>query len=294
MLLLMTLLIAAAASAQKKKELTPRNSVAKVVLKGQQEYTYYAMSEQSKTEYAVTGPGKLTLNFRVRVSGANFKSVPFVVKHIRSDKKVETVQVPELLAGNLKFKSQQLEGSPTRAYKVVINVPPGKHRYKFYKYKTDQKVHMRAFYLQEPKPQWADLNPEANLEAKQVRFHKTGTTRSYFRITRQDAFQFTTQSPVRLRLIVRPEFTYQMLEETTLKVRVKNLETGESKIYKVNTRKSNRVEFVGDPKRTPGTSSTIYLNLDESTLGQGNFAISLVGGAKGAILRVSQDQLPVQ
>ena len=177
---------------QKKVEISPRKSVAKVVLAGKNDYTYFALSENSKTEYSVTGPGKMTLNFRVRIEGDEFRSEPFRVKYIRSEKHVATLEVPELLTGNLKFKSNDLQGNPTRLHKVDIAVPPGKQTYKFYKYKTDQKTSMRAFYEAYPKPVWVDLIPTWNLDKKEVLFIKSGTTRSYYRITKKSSFDFNS------------------------------------------------------------------------------------------------------
>ena len=141
---ILVLLLFFGAYAQKKRvALVPKKSVGTVTLKGKSTYTYYALSETAKTEYYVEGPGQLEINVRVRVEGGEFKSKPFKLKHVRSGKYMEVEQVPELLAGNLTFKSKSLQGAPTKAHKMVIQVPPGKHKYTFFKHKTDQKAHIR-------------------------------------------------------------------------------------------------------------------------------------------------------
>ncbi len=125
---------------QKKVEVIPKKSVAKVVLSGKNNYTYYALSQKSKTEYQVTGPGRLFLNFRVRIEGELFKSQPFRVKYIRNGNYVKTLDIPELVTSNLKFKSKTLEGHPSRLHQIVLIVPPGKQTYRFYKQKLIKKL----------------------------------------------------------------------------------------------------------------------------------------------------------
>ncbi len=274
----------------KKVEISPKKSIAKVVLSGKSDYTYYALSENSKTEYQVTGPGQLHLNFRVRMDGEAFKSQPLKVKYVRSDNYVKSVDVPELLVSNLKFKSSSLEGHPSKSYQLVVNVPPGKHTYRFYKQATEQNAHMRAFYEAHPKPDWQDIKPTLMLDKKDVRFVKSGKTKSYYEITKQSGYDFSVSDTSRIRVIVRPEFSYKMLEETILKVKLQNLTTGQSKIYKITAHKSNKVEFVSDEKLTPGTSKIFYLNLPKPASGNDAYSISILSGAKAAVIRLSNDK----
>ena len=283
------LLLGIVPSVAQKRSLAPKKSVAKVVLTGKTDYTYYGLSDKYKTEYKVTGPGILYLNYRVRLPKDDFKSKDFQVRYTRSDNYLSTQQIPELLAGNLAFKSKSLTGNPSRAHQEVIIVPPGTYTYKFYKHKTNQKVHMRAFYEQHEKPQWRDFQPEKTLSTNGVRFIKSGIEKDYFRITKNSGFYFSIDDTSRIRVIVRPEFTYRMLAETVLKVSVSNLTTGETSIYKVNSSKSSMVEFVNDKSKIPGTSSTLYLDLDRPTNGTDLYSIHIAGGAKAAVLRVSDD-----
>ncbi len=277
--------------AQKKVEIAPKKSIGKVVLAGKKDYVYYALSDKSRTEYQVTGPGQLFLNFRVRIEEEDaFKSQPFRVKYIRNGNNVKTVDIPELMTSNLKFKSKSLAGHPSRPYKLVINVPPGKQTYRFYKQKTDQKSHMRAFYAAHPKPVWEDIKPTLKLDKKELRFVKSGVVRSYYEITKKAGFDFTVSDTSRIRVIVRPVFTYKMLEETILKIKLQNLTSGESKIYKINSDKSDKVEFVSDEKLIPGTSKTFYLNLPKPSGKADAYSVTLVSGSKAAIIRLSNDK----
>ncbi len=275
---------------QKKKEVIPRKSVGKVILKGKKEYTYYALSEKSRTEYRLKGPGKLYLNFRVRLENDNFRSEPFKIKYTESSNNVNILEIPGLLSSNLKFKGKSLTGNPTKIHREVINLPPGEYKLRFYKYRTDQKVHMRAFYQKDPTPKWKDLQPEKNIEKKEVRFVKSGKSQIYYRISKKTNFNFTLSDTTRLRVIVRPEFTYRMLNETLLKIKVGNLTTGETAIYKVNSFRSSSLEFVNDKKHTPGKSRIFYLNMPKPKNNSDKYSISLVSGAKGAVMRLSIDE----
>lgn len=281
--------------AQKKKVLLPAKEVAKVVLQGKSTYTYYALSEKARTSFRVSGPGKLEINVRVRAEEGKFKSDPFKIRHVRSDKFMEVEDIPSLLAGNLKFKSSKLAGSPTKMHKVIIEVPPGKHTYSLYKQRTEQKAHIRAFYTAYPKPVWKEVTSQNKAKLKKIKYLASGTERPYFQVTRQKGFRFDVSEAGSYKVTVRPEFTYSMLDETILKLKLVNLSSGDSKIYKLNSKRSNKIEFVGDSKNTPGTASTFYIKLDEPLSPTERYEFIVQGGAKAAIIKFSKDQnKPVQ
>ncbi|MDF1548636.1 MAG: hypothetical protein P1P88_12495 [Bacteroidales bacterium] len=290
LIILSLLLITFEAIAQKKVEIFPDKSVATVILSGKKDYKYYALSEKSKTEYKVLGPGLLTLNFRVRIEGSAFKSEPFVVKYIRSKSHVETIKIPELLSSDIKLKNKNLQGDPSRLQQQIIKVPPGQHTFRIYKYKTDQKAYVRAFYNEFPKPKWEDLYPQEKLDKKDVRFVKSGLIKSYFRMSKQESFSFNVKDSSLIRVVVRPEFSYNMLEETMLRIKLTNLTNGELKIYKVNSKKSNKIEFVSDSKMTPGTSSIFYIYLKKPLNGEDKYSLRIISGAKAAVIRISKDK----
>lgn len=277
--------------AQKKVLLQPKKSVGKVVLVGKADYTYYALSETSQTTYSVVGPGKLILNFRARVANGQFKSSPMQIKMLRSGKHLSMVDVPALLSSNLKLKAKTLSGQVTRMHRVEVDVPPGKHSFRFYRYQTTQKACIRAFYKADHKPSWVDIVPNSWLSKKEVKFSKSGTLRTYQSITKQLSFDFSVKDTALIRVIVRPEFTYSMLSEATIKLKLTNTKTGKTAIYKVNARRSNKLEFT-DPngKTTPGTKSTFYLNLPKPKGSADSYSLALVSGAKSAIVRLSEDQ----
>ncbi len=149
---------------------------------------------------------------------------------------------------------------------------------------------MRAFYEAHPKPVWEDIKPTLKLSKKEVRFVKSGVIRSYYEITRKNSFDFSVSDTSRIRVIVRPVFTYKMLEETILKIKLQNLTTGQSKVYKINSKKSNKIEFVSDKKLIPGTSKTFYLNLPKPAGKSDTYSITILNGAKAVIIRLSNDK----
>lgn len=272
---------------QHKKELTPQKSFAKVTLSGKKNYTYYALSEKRRTEYAVVGPGKLYLNFRVRLVDI-MQSEPIRVKYLKSSKFISTFEIPALIASNLKFKSKSLLGVPSKPYRLEIEVPPGRHIYTFYKYETEQKVHIRAFYKKYPKPDWLTIKPVNNIPIKTIKYTETGTEKTYYQITKDKGFDFTVTDSTHLRIIARPEFTFKMLDEIVLKLRLKNLTTGESTTYKMYSKKSSAIIFPNDNETTPGYSSIFYLELDKPKGKEDQYSINLIKGSKAAIIKVSK------
>lgn len=273
----------------KKKLLTPRKSVAKVVLTGKNDYTYYAMSQTDQTAYEVTGPGVLEINCRVRLEGNTFVSKPFSIKCYTGKSNLKSYFVPKLKAGNLKMKNSSLKGTPTRMHTFTIDVPPGKYRYRFYK-GTSQKVYIKARYKRLPKPKWEAMNPENSVTQKTVKFVKSGKERTYYSLEKQTSgFEFTLKDSTEIKLVVRPEFDYKMLGSAQVKIKVRNQRTGKETIYKMTCNKSSAVIFKNDKKHTPGRSKEVYVTLPGSSAGD-KYSISLVNGAKRVSIRVFQKQ----
>ncbi|MEM9024048.1 MAG: hypothetical protein AAGB22_09920, partial [Bacteroidota bacterium] len=201
---------------------------------------------------------------------------------------VSFFNVPELLASNQRFGGTALTGVPSRHFRYAIQVPPGRHSYRFYKDGTDQRASVRVFYEAHPKPQWADIAPLDALDNVVLKYTKSGKERSYVKLMKHEAFRFAVTDTTRLRILLRPEFTYRMLEATILKVKLTNTLTMEETVFKVDARRSKSLEFVGQADKVPGTLNTIYLNLPPSEA-PAMYELSLVGGTKAVAVRLSND-----
>lgn len=283
------ILLAGISFGQTKKLLTPKKSVAKVVLTGKNDYTYYAMSQTDQTAYEVTGPGVLEFDPRVRLEGNVFESKSFSIKVYTGKSNLKSYSVPKLKAGNLKMKSAKLKGTPTKKHTFTIQVPPGKYRYRLYK-GTSQKVYIKARYKKLPKPSWEALSPNKPVIEKTLKFTKSGKERTYYSLAKQDTkFEFTVKDSTDIKLIVRPEFDYKMLGTAQVKIKVRNQRTGKETIYKMNCGKSSSATFKNDKQHTPGKSKEVYITLPASSNGD-TYEISLESGAKRAAIRVFSKQ----
>ncbi len=286
------LLLTGISFGQTKKLLTPKKSVAKVVLTGKNDYTYYAMSQTDQTTYEVTGPGVLEFDTRVRLEGNVFESKAFSIKVYTGKSNLKSYSVPKLKAGNLKMKSAKLKGTPTKKHTFTIQVPPGKYRYRLYK-GTSQKVYIKARYKKLPKPKWEALSPNKPVTEKTLKFTKSGNERTYYSLAKQSTkFEFTVKDSTDIKLIVRPEFDYKMLGTAQVKIKVRNQRTGKETIYKMNCGKSSTTTFKNDKQHTPGKSKEVYFTLPASGKGD-TYEISLVSGAKRAAIRVFSKQKKV-
>lgn len=292
LIIISILLLTGTSFGQTKKLLTPKKSVAKVVLTGKNDYTYYAMSQTDQTTYEVTGPGVLEVDTRVRLEGNVFESKAFSIKVYTGKSNLKNYSVPKLKAGNLKMKSAKLKGTPTKKHTFTIQVPPGKYRYRMYK-GTSQKVYVKARYKKMPKPKWEALSPNKAVTQKTVHFNKSGKERTYYSLAKQSSkFEFTVKDSTDIKLIVRPEFDYKMLGTAQVKIKVRNQRTGKETIYKMNCGKSSATIFKNDKQHTPGKSKEVYLTLPASSKGD-TYEISLVNGAKRASIRVFAKQKKV-
>ncbi|TXC76118.1 hypothetical protein [Luteibaculum oceani] len=275
-------------NAQKKVDLNPVKEVSKVTLKGKYEHKYYALSSKSSTIYKVNGPGVISLNVRVRVE-EGLKSEPFKIKVIKNNKHIDIYEVPALTVGNLKFKSQKLPGAPTKYYRLDIPVEPGKNTYKIYKYQPEPRVYVKAYYTPFSKPQWKDLKSKKVLASSNIQFTKSGRVSNYYELNRKtNQFLFNFNGSDYLRIIVRPKFSYSMLDEILVKLKLTNLNTGEEKIYRINSKRTSSAIFVNDKKNAVGVSSTLYLEMKPEDVGS-TFKLELISGCKKAAVKVSEN-----
>ncbi|MCF8256898.1 MAG: hypothetical protein K9J06_05065 [Flavobacteriales bacterium] len=272
---------------QKQKEAVPDKFVGTVILVGNKNYVYYALSEKIRTEVTVTGPGELTVYTRVRVVEPNTPSKPFVLKYIMDGKSVSTEKIGPLKpSSKYKFKGK-LEGVPTRTEKTVIDIPPGKHKIKFFKAQTDQPVHARYLIKQFNKPKWNDLKSSETLKEVMLTFSSGAVPPPYYRITEKDRFMFTVSDTARIRILVRAEFTYKMLSESYLRLEV--LEIGKSPvIYKFLTKRVKNVVYSDVNKLVPSDLHSLYLNLPKGS-GERKFSVRVTGVGSSALIRISKD-----
>ncbi len=276
------------AAKPKKVRLTPVKSVAKVLVQGKKTHTYYALSSKSKTEYLVKGPGKIYINVRSRAKTGDFKTESFSIKYKRG-KFVKTLKIPTLKVSALKYKNEKILGLPTRKKQLVIKVPPGTHRYVFNKTTKEPKAHIQVYFEKKPRPAWTEIKPENTIPSQDIRYVKSGVVRTYHQLSETSSFNFSITDSERIKVLLRPEFSYVMLDEIELKIRLTNQNKNTSKVYKINSHRSNELEFVTEKKKIPGTSQTFYLNLAKPSSASEKYSISLESGAKSAIIRLFLD-----
>ena len=278
-------------SAQKKITIFPSSKNEIVHLKGKGSYAYSRLEAKKPITLELEGPGELFLNIRSPLRGASQSSPMGQIKLVHSSKRVETLGIPELKKGHLySLDSAGKKERVSKRHRISIHVPPGKHRYKFYLQQSSNSYLMRSFFSAKPKPQWEDVPAGNGLEKKLVRFKKNDKIRTYYRLAKRNVMELDVGPDVYYRIIVRPEFTYSMLDETVVKMRLENLDSGEYKIYKFHSKRSASFEYPNDMKNTPGRSSIIYMQTDLPSLGAGRYALSLQSGAKAVNIRVSKDQ----
>ncbi len=82
--------------AQGQKEVTPDKFIGSIIIAASKNYVYYPLSEKSKTELTLTGPGDLTVFTRVRMVDTTRLSDPFVLKTVTDGGSVSTNEIVAL------------------------------------------------------------------------------------------------------------------------------------------------------------------------------------------------------
>jgi len=270
--------------AQKKKEVKPKKFVSTVHMSGSSDFVYFALSEKTKTNIELVGPGKLTVYNRVRLEDNKQISQPYYLKYMVDKKKVLTKKIsPKTVSKKIHYKNKKLVGKPSKADKEIITIPPGKHTISFYKYKTKQKAHVRFEYLQTEKQQWQELVSN-NLKKIELQYLATKKKNNYTRINNNEAFRFsTTKDNTKVRVYLRADFTYKMHTDNVIRLILKS-DSG-YKTYKLTCKKSKKVENLTDRKLIPGKLEKIYIDIPLKK-GENQYELLLKDVKKSALVRV--------
>jgi len=272
--------------AQYKQEVKPTKFVNLVPMVGDSDFVYYALSEKSKTTIEVQGPGDLIVYNRVRLEKNQERSKPYYLKYLLDNKRIISEKIgPQTKSSKVTYKGN-LKGTPSKADKITIQIPPGKHTLNFYKYKTKNKAHVRFVYEQKAKPHWIDQTPLTALEPVGITHITSKKTQNYYRIDANQGFSFSANNQQRIRVYLRADFTYKMHGNNVLRLVLKQ---GSSEIstYKITCQKSNKVEYANDKKHIAGALEKIYIDLPKGV--DQTYELQLKEPGKSAIIRVSLD-----
>lgn len=279
--------MSAEAIAQKKKEIRPKKFVNLVYMKGSSDFVYYALSEKTKTTLEVEGPGKLIVYNRARLEKNEKQSTPYYLKYTIDNKKITSKKIgPQKRSDKIKYK-KKLPGTPTKAEKEVIIIPPGKHTLNFYKYKAKHSAHVRFIYEKKDKIKWEELKNNDHLKKVNIQYTKTKKEQEYYRISDKRGFVFTSNNSKKLRVYLRADFDYKMHSQNIIRFVLKR--NGEVVgTYKVTCKKSSTVENITDKKLVPGILERIFIDLPEGE--NHRYEIMLKDPNKSAIVRVFLDK----
>lgn len=269
--------------AQKKKEIRPKKFVNLVYMTGSSDFVYYALSEKSRTTIEVTGPGNLTVYNRVRLENNKQASAPYYLKYIMDDKRITSEKIgPQEISKKIKYKNK-LQGTPSKADKEIIKIPPGKHRISFFKYKTKQKAHVRFIFQPTEKMNWKEITAANNLDPVNIQYSKTKKQQQYYRITNKTGFSFQSDNNRKIRIFLRADFDYKMHRENVIRFVLKKNGVP-LKTYKVTCKKSNTVQNLSNKSLIPGALEKIFIDIPSN--GKDHYEIVLKDPKKSAMIRV--------
>ncbi|NQY06882.1 MAG: hypothetical protein HRT68_12015 [Flavobacteriaceae bacterium] len=272
--------------AQKKQEIRPKKFVSIVYIKGPSDFLYYALSEKSKTTIEVEGPGKLTVYNRVRLEKNQPTSTPYYLKYVLDDRLITSRKVgPQKKSEKIKYK-KNLPGTPSKADKEVIKIPPGKHKLTFFKHKTMQKAHVRFVYQKSDKISWRELKNNKDSKGIKIQYTKSKKEQTYFRVTNKNSFSFSAENNSKLRVFLRADFDYKIHNQNIIRLIVKK-DGKQIGTYKVTCKKSIAVDNLTYKKLIPGSLEKIFIDLPKGQ--KGKYEILLKDPNKSAMIRVFVD-----
>ena len=243
----------------------------KVITTGKTNSTYYNLSKSKPVTLTVSGPGELVVYTRTVVNEKKNSSRPFILKYQVDDKRIKTRKVPKKqksLRSRLKTDSKVVT---SKAHKVKIKVPSGKHTYSFYRQTTKQQVLTRYTFEKRSKAAWKEVQSK-KLKPLILKDLNNQKKVQYAQISNKEIFKFKTDKNTgRIRVFFRTNFSYKMLADCVNRLEIKI--DGKPTAFKITSKKSSRLENITHSELVPGALEKIYIELPKK--GEHNIEISL-------------------
>lgn len=273
---------------KKSSKISLANGQKKIILKGEKTISYYTLGkigEKKATSISIIGPGKLTVDLRVVLDDKTDKSSRFEMIYVKDHKKQTSKTIEELKkASNFQYNNKPV----SVAYKKVIEVPPGKHMYKFYTKDNRDTVCVNFSYKKEPKPKWLDTPPINQVENVILFSADKKDTLGYYRISDKLSFKVMAKSSKYIRLIVRQEFKQNELAMDKISLIVKQ----NDKIlttYHIKSKRSSKMIYKKESNMVPGRKEEIYIKVPETTDLSQPYEFLIADKGKSALIRLSID-----
>ncbi|GGI55737.1 hypothetical protein [Winogradskyella haliclonae] len=265
------------------QKLVPKTENTKTVIStGKTNSIYYNLTKHKPVSVTIEGPGELIIYNRTVVTTNKTHSFPFILKYNVDGKQIKTQKIPKKQKSQRSRLKNNTDKAPTKAHKIKIKVPDGKHNYSFYRQTTKQQVLSRFTFVKNTKLTWNELKPKSAKQVilKDVKRKKEVT---YFQISKKETFAFkTSKSTSKVRLFFRANFNYKMLEDCVNRLQIKI--DGNPTVFKIVSKKSSRLENLTHPKLIPGALEKIYIDIPLN--GVHDVEVSLKDENASALIRV--------
>lgn len=269
----------------------PTKYVAKVAIISKKTNIYYALSLKENTEIKVDGPGEIEVLLRVRLKDANQKSKPFCINYVIDGKQTKTAKIESQKASKKTVYKANLEGVPSEAATVKIDVSPGNHIISFHKADTDQKIHARFKYNKKTKPEWKEYLPISKLDTVRIKYlDQAGLIKKYYRISASNKFTISSKDTLYLKILVKAELDNTVQSNTILNM-VLEEKNEIIKTYRISGKKSTETEYVDNKKMIPGNTNVIYYKIPP---GQHTYNLYLQDKNKTALIQVYYNTKPIK
>lgn len=258
-----------------KKTLKPiNNPIKKVkVLTGKTAY-YYKLNSKIPTDIYLNEVGKLYIYTRKRLSKKDNYTYTFSYKS-------ENSKPTKIIINNAKFsryatyKSISNRRKPSIYHKTSIDI---KEKTKI-NFSSIDRVDARFVFVKKWKEIYQKNSNQIDLITK-----KGNKTRKYFRISKNNNFEFNINAKTKTeaKLLLRGEFTYDMLSNSDYKIILKDYD----KIittYKLSCNRSKEMNYKNNADKIPGTLDKIFFKIPK---GNHHYTIKIGNKNKTALVRV--------
>jgi len=265
----------------KKIKLKPQNSNIKPlsILWGAS-FKYYKLNSEKLTKIELNDYGKLIVYTRMRMSEDKKTQYSFSYRIDDLKRKKLTIDGVDL-SKKATYKSIQIPETPSTYQKTTIDI---KKDYQSILFSSDDQIDARFVFVKKVADKGWNEVVTSNRTQIPLLVKKDNQVRFYNKITTTKTFDFKidTNKPTKLKVYIRGEFTYEMLDNNDYEIVL----TDNGKIlntYKLSCHRSKVMKYKSNDDLIPGTLDKLIIDVPD---GKHNYSIRVNNRGKTALVRV--------
>ncbi len=244
--------------------------------------TYYPLEKGDEIIITITGPTKMRVLSRIEFGADPRGEKSYYLRYERDDgKKGKFRRVTDASSTAVLADDEAVHLGTSRS--VYLNVPDGKHTYRFYVgSKSNYRLYLRFYQRRVALGEGADnvaFTPAAFTSQVPLIVKEEEVT--YYRVGEQDTVRLSVIGPSTIKVLCRLEFDPTMITEQKFRVRI--FEDGsEKQVVPLRSAPSEVAEYREMSDKIPGKAAKFFIEVPK---GKHDYTFQIMDNGRNALLR---------